>query len=106
MIANIPNLNISQAKIADYCQRWQITKMELFGSVLRHDFRPDSDIDVLVTFAPDARWTLFDMVDIRDEFIQLVGRDADLLTRKSIERSPNYIRRKAILESARVIYEV
>jgi uncharacterized protein len=106
MIANIPHLNISRAAIVDYCQRWKITKMELFGSVLRDDFRPDSDVDVLVTFTPDAHWTLFDLVDMRDEFIALLGRKVDLMTRRAIERSRNYIRRKAILDSAQVIYEI
>jgi uncharacterized protein len=106
MINNIPHLDVSQAAIADYCQRWKITKMELFGSVLRDDFSPDSDIDVLVTFTPDAHWTLFDMVDMRDEFVVLSGRKVDFMTRKGIERSKNYIRRKAILDSAQVIYEI
>ncbi len=50
---------IPQDKIADFCRRWKITEFALFGSVLRDDFRPDSDVDVLVTFAPDARWGLF-----------------------------------------------
>ena len=106
MTTNIPHIDISQAVIAEFCQRWKITKMELFGSVLRDDFGPNSDLDVLVTFVPDAHWTLFDLVDMRDEFIALSGRSVDFLTRKSIERSRNDIRRKAILESAQVIYEV
>src|SRR5690349_20102805 len=106
MLNTIPHLNISPAAIADYCQRWKIVKIELFGSVLRDDFRPDSDVDVLVTFAPDAHWTLFDMVDMRDEFIALSSRKVHFMTRKGIERSKNYIRRKAILDSAQVIYEV
>jgi uncharacterized protein len=104
MLNTIPHLNISQAAIADYCQRWKITKMELFGSVLRDDFRSDSDVDVLVTFAPDAHWTLFDMVDMQDEIAQIVGRKVDIVERHAVEHSHNYIRRKAILETAQVIY--
>ena len=58
---------IDQEKIAEFCQRWKITEFALFGSVLRDDFRPDSDVDVLVTFAPDAEWSLFDDVDMEEE---------------------------------------
>jgi len=101
MSARIP---IEQHKIAEFCRRWKIIEFAFFGSVLRADFGPESDVDVLVTFAPDARWTLFDHVDMEDELRAILGRDVDLVTRRSVERSPNYIRRKAILESAEVVY--
>lgn len=104
MINNIPHLDVSQAAIVDYCQRWKITKMELFGSVLRADFRPDSDVDVLVTFASDAHWTLFDLVDMQDELTKIMGRKVDIVERHAVEHSRNYIRRKAILGTALVIY--
>ncbi len=97
-------MQLPQDKIAEFCQRWQITELALFGSILHQNFRPDSDIDILITFAPDARWSLFDHVDMEDELQALLGRPVDLLTRKSIERSQNYLRRKAILDSAEVIY--
>lgn len=100
----VPNFYISQEALAAFCRRWKIVKLELFGSVLREDFRPDSDIDVLVTFAPDAEWTLLDLVEMRDEFAELVGREVDLVERHAVERSQNYIRRKSILNSAQVIY--
>lgn len=76
----------------------------LFGSVLRDDFKPDSDIDVLVDFEQDSGRTLFDLVDMIDELKNIFGRDVDLLTRKAVERSRNYIRRKEILSSAEVVY--
>jgi len=104
MTANIPHLDISESAIADYCQRWKITKMELFGSVLRDDFRSDSDVDVLVTFAPDSHWTLFDLVDMEDELTKIMGRKVDIVERHAVEHSRNYIRRKAILGTALVIY--
>jgi uncharacterized protein len=72
--------------------------------VLRDDFRPDSDVDVLVTFAPDAHTTLFNMVDMQDELAELLGRKVDLISKRGIEHSRNYIRRKAILGSAEVFY--
>jgi len=53
-----PKLVVPIDRIAEFCRRWKITELALFGSVLRDDFRPDSDVDVLVTFAPDAPWSL------------------------------------------------
>ena len=96
--------DIDRQKVAQFCSRWLITEFAVFGSILREDFRPDSDIDVLVTFAPDARHTLFDMVRMQDELRQMLGRDVDLVSRRGIEASRNYIRRKAILSSAQVIH--
>ena len=90
--------------VRDFCRRWKITELALFGSALREDFTPESDVDVLVTFAPDSRWTLFDMVHMREELRLLFGRPVDLVSRKGIEASPNYLRRKAILSSAQTIY--
>ncbi|MDD3926582.1 MAG: nucleotidyltransferase family protein [bacterium] len=99
-----PRVELNMNKIREFCRRWKITEFALFGSVLREDFRADSDIDVLVTFAPDAKISLFDLSDIEDELAGIVGRKVDLVLKRGIERSPNYIRRKAILSSAEVIY--
>ena len=90
--------------IAAFCDRWQVTELALFGSVLRDDFGPDSDIDVLVAFSDSARHTLFDMVRMEEELKSIFGRQVDLTERAGIERSRNYIRRKAILQSAETIY--
>ena len=97
---------IPKAAIEDFCRRWQITEFALFGSVLREDFRPDSDIDVLVRFAPDARHSLFDLALMQDELRVLFGREVDLVERAAIEASRNYLRRKAILESAEAVHAV
>ena len=97
-------ITIPRDQIVDFCQRWKIVELSLFGSVLRDDFRPDSDIDILVTFAPDATWTLLDHVDMQDELRTLFGRNVDLVSRRGIERSRNKIRRQAILDSAQVYY--
>jgi uncharacterized protein len=91
-------------KIATFCRRWQITELSVFGSVLRDDFRPDSDVDFLVTFAPDASWTLFDLGTMQQELETLVGRKVDLIERISVERSHNWIRRRDILKNADLIY--
>ncbi|OLE56307.1 MAG: nucleotidyltransferase [Cyanobacteria bacterium 13_1_40CM_2_61_4] len=101
MSARIP---IDREKVADFCRRWKITEFALFGSVLRDDFRPDSDVDVLVTFAPDAEWSLFDDVDMEEELSAIFGRKVDLVSRRAVERSDNWIRRKAILSTAEPVY--
>ena len=76
----------------------------MFGSVLRDDFRPDSDVDVLASFAEDRRPTLTTLVRMEDELTDLFGRKADLLVRASVERSDNYIRREHILHHRRRLY--
>lgn len=98
------HIDIPPEKIGAFCKRWRITELALFGSVLRDDFGPDSDIDVLVQFKEEARHTLFDMVHMEEELQEIFGRQVDILTRRGVENSRNYIRRKAILNSARVIY--
>lgn len=99
-----PKIDIPEDQIADFCRRWKIAELALFGSALRDDFRPDSDVDVLVTFAPDAKWSLLDHVDMEDELAQILGRPVDLVSRRGIERSRNPRRRRAILESAQVVH--
>ena len=98
------NIEIPQQAVAGFCKKWKIVEFALFGSVLRDDFRPDSDVDVLVKFAPDTRYTLFDLVHIHDELGGILQRDVDLVEREAVERSPNYLRRKAILGAAETIY--
>ena len=95
---------IPSEKIADYCKRWKITELALFGSAVRDDFNPESDIDLLVTFDKEAHWTLFDMVDMQEELKDIFGRDVDLVSRRGIESSQNYLHRKEILSSAKVIH--
>jgi len=90
--------------IAEFCQRWQISEFSLFGSVLREDFRPDSDIDILVTFAPDAKRGLTETLQMQDELKILFDREVDLIIKSAIDRSENWLRRKNILDSARTIY--
>ena len=98
------NIEIPKEQISDFCRKWKIAELSLFGSVLRDDFRPDSDIDVLVTFSRDAEWSLLDHMAMEEELSAIFGRKVDLINRKAIERSENYIRRKAILETAQPYY--
>lgn len=96
-----PELPIDRDQIAGFCRRWKIRELALFGSVLRNDFRPDSDIDILVTFEPEAPWTLWDLSRMRSELKELFGREVDLVEKKALR---NPFRRKAILDDQRVIY--
>lgn len=97
-------VQIPTAPLAEFCQRWQIERLELFGSVLRSDFGPKSDIDVLVSFEENAEPGLFDLVTMQEELAALFGRPVDLIERKAVEVSPNWIRREAILASTHTIY--
>lgn len=98
-------LNASFEQIAEFCQRWQVTELAVFGSVLREDFKPDqSDIDVLVTFDSHYSWTYDAAFQMREELMALFQRQVDLISRKSLEQSTNWLRRNHILNSAQVIY--
>jgi predicted nucleotidyltransferase len=100
----VKNIEIPKAQIVDFCQRWKITEFALFGSVLRDDFRPDSDIDVLATFEPDFHSTLLNLMEMEEELEAIFERQVDFVSKRAIEQSLNYLRRKAILNSAQVIY--
>src|SRR5438874_7752382 len=88
-------LDIDEKVLDEFCRRWKIAKLELFGSALRDDFNTQSDIDLLVTYQPDARWGLFQHVGIEEELATLMGRKVDLITRDAVEASRNEIRRAA-----------
>jgi len=98
------NINLPQNQIADFCQRWRISELALFGSALRDDFRPDSDLDILVTFAPGANWSLFDHLRMERELAALLNRKIDLFSKRAVEQSHNWIRRQEILDTAEVVY--
>lgn len=98
------HLDLDRDRIADFCRRWKIRELALFGSVLRDDFHEGSDLDVLVTFEDDARVGLFAHVKMEAELGSIVGRKVDLVARRAVERSANWIRRQAILEGAAPYY--
>jgi len=98
------HIPVNPEKIASFCRRWKIAHLAFFGSVLRNDFRSDSDVDVLVSFAPGAEWSLFDHIAMEEELSDLLGRKADLVSRRAVERSDNWIRREAILSTAETFY--
>ena len=99
------NINLKPEKLEQICQQWQIKELALFGSVLREDFNPQSDIDVLVSFAESAKITFFDLDTIEQQLSQLFNRPVDVVTKRAIEKSHNWIRKKNILDNAQIIYE-
>ncbi|MGD1866455.1 MAG: nucleotidyltransferase family protein [Phormidesmis sp.] len=108
----LKNIDAPMPEIERFCQKWNLTEFALFGSVLRDDFRPkDSDVDVMVQFHADAMAAFkgFDyfsaLEQMEEELKALFNRDVDVIVRSSIEKSRNYLRRREILSSAKVIYE-
>jgi len=97
-------IDIPQERVAEFCRKHRVRKLSLFGSALREDFRPDSDVDVLVSFAEDARYSLFDLAAMEEELASILGRKVDLVEREAIEQSENYIRRRHILQSEEPVY--
>jgi len=98
------NIDIPQKQINDFCRRWQIVELALFGSALRDDFNPNSDLDILVTFTPGADWSLLDHLRMEQELAELLNRTIDLFSRRAVEQSHNLIRRHEILNTAEVVY--
>ena len=101
---NYAGVEINKERIAAFCRRWQIRELSLFGSVLRSDFRPDSDIDVLVTFSPEAKWNFEDFVTMKEQLEAVLGHPVDFVEKHLVEQSKNYIRKKHILSHAKAIY--
>jgi len=95
------HMEVPQNKIIDFCRRWKIVEFALFGSVLRDDFHPGSDVDVLVSFADDAKWSMYDWVDMTDELKAIFGRKVDLVEKEGLR---NPFRRRSILNARKVIY--
>jgi predicted nucleotidyltransferase len=92
---------IDRDRIAEFCRRWKITELALFGSILREDFSPDSDVDVLVSLEVDAPWSLLHIVRMQDELRDMLGRDVDLVEKAGLR---NPFRRHEILKTKRVVY--
>ncbi|MHB9132648.1 MAG: nucleotidyltransferase family protein [Armatimonadota bacterium] len=80
------HLQVDRERIADFCRRNHIRKLSFFGSVLRDDFRPDSDVDVLVEFEPQATPGFFKLVDMEEELSSIIGRKVDLRTPGDLSR--------------------
>ena len=101
MCMTLHGREIPEQKIADFCQRWKVAEMSLFGSILREDFRPESDVDVLVVFEPDAPWSYWEWGAMTAELEAIFGRAVDLVEKRSVV---NPYRRHHILTNRRIIH--
>jgi uncharacterized protein len=97
-------ISLPQNQIDDFCSHWHVAELSLFGSILREDFHLHSDIDVLIAFAPEADWGLLEHIQMQQELKAILGREVDLVSKRAIERSSNWIRRQEILSTAQPIY--
>lgn len=97
-------LPLPMEALAEFCRKWNIIKLSVFGSILREDFRPDSDVDFLVVFAPGTCYGMFKSMEMESELQQILNRPVDLAEEESIQRSENWIRREEILSTAECLY--
>src|SRR5439155_13489690 len=93
-------IELDSEEIKAFCRKWKIRELSVFGSILRDDFRPDSDVDFLADFDSSAEWDLCDHMDMEDKLARIVGRDVDLLTKYSVETSQNRFYKQGILSTA------
>ncbi|MFH0793958.1 MAG: nucleotidyltransferase family protein [bacterium] len=96
-----PQITFDHAQIAAFCRNWKIVEFSLFGSVLRDDFCPESDVDVLVSFEPAAPWDLWDLMRMQEELGDIFQRKVDLVEKKALQ---NPFRRHEILTTRELIY--
>jgi uncharacterized protein len=96
-----PQIEVPMDKIKDFCRKWKIKEFSLSGSVLREDFRPDSDIDVLVSFEETVSWSLYDVVEMKDELKAVFGRDVDIVEKGAVR---NPFRRRSIMTNREILY--
>lgn len=95
------NVHLDRDALASFCRRWRIQELSIFGSALRDDFKPESDLDFLVSFEPDAGWDLWDLVTMREDLMSIVGRNVDIVAKEAMR---NPYRRKEILAHREVIH--
>ncbi|MFZ0748920.1 MAG: nucleotidyltransferase family protein [Pyrinomonadaceae bacterium] len=100
MISKIP-IEIPNNSVKEFCQRWKINELAIFGSALRSELRPESDLDILVSFAEDANWSIFDHARMSEELSALLGRKVDIVEAVTLN---NPFRRHEILSTRQVIY--
>lgn len=95
------SVRLDRDSLAAFCRRWRIRELSLFGSALRDDFGPDSDLDFLVSFEPEADWDLFDLIEMKQDLQNWLGRPVDLVEKEALR---NPWRKYEILRNHEVIY--
>ena len=94
------DIDISESRLAELCRKWKVTELSLFGSILRDDFGPESDVDVLVVFLADVPWSMWDLMDMREELRNLFGRTVRLVEKEALR---NPFRRNEIIENHKAV---
>src|SRR5438309_1508478 len=89
--------DLDSPPIREFCRKWKIKQLAVFGSIVRDDFSPESDIDFVVDQEEDAAWDLSDFADMRRDLSAILGRDVDVLTRNALNQSDNWLFRKIVL---------
>ena len=102
MELQIPRQKIPKETLSEFCRKWKITELGIFGSFLREDFHDQSDIDVLLSFSPDSEWSLLHLVEMQQELSDLMGREVDIVEKEALK---NPFRRRGILKNVQVLYE-
>jgi predicted nucleotidyltransferase len=92
---------INYEDIANLCKKYNINELSIFGSSIRDDYKKDSDIDILVSFNKASEITLFDIMDLENEFSELIKREVDIVEKESLK---NPIRKNRILSTREIIY--
>lgn len=98
-------ITIPASELEAFCDRWKIRKLAFFGSVLRDDYHPASDLDVLVEFDADAHWGVLDHIQMKQELEALVGRTVDLITQRGLDATSNWLFRQEVMNTARIVFE-
>ncbi len=98
-------IELESLVIQQFCRKWKIRELSVFGSILREDFRPDSDIDFLVDYEADAEWDLFDSLRMQDELETLLGRPVDILDRFALDYEANRYIQETVLSDAKTVYD-
>ncbi len=95
------NVHLDREALSAFCRRWKVAELSLFGSALTDDFGPESDLDFLVSFEPDAAWDLWELVEMREDLMSVAGREVDIVDREALR---NPYRRRAILGNREVVH--
>lgn len=99
------SMSLPMNAIKTFCQRWHIAELSIFGSILHDDFNSESDVDFLYSLKPDTHWSLFDLIQAEEELKKMLNRDVDLVSKATIEKDHNWLRKQNILSSSQVIYD-
>lgn len=97
-------LLLPESVVSAFCEKWGVAELYVFGSVVREDFGPSSDLDIAVRFRPEVGYSLFDLMEMQDQLADLSGRPVDLLTLRAIEQMPNALRRRSILDTLELVH--